>query len=91
MISAHARAGFILGDATAVDSAANAAQFILKHLFIQKRLFRSYKDNTARYNAYLDDYAFFIASLLDLYEATHDMTWIEKAMELDAIYDEQRS
>ncbi len=85
MISAHARAGLILGDSTYVDSAVNAAQFILKHLFIEKRLFRSYKDKTARHNAYLDDYAFFIAALLDLYEASHDMAWIEKAVELDTI------
>jgi uncharacterized protein YyaL (SSP411 family) len=34
---------------------------------------------------YLDDYAFLIAALLDLYEATRDIGWLEKAGELDEI------
>jgi len=95
MISAYARAGLILGDSTYIDSAINAAQFILDNLFIRKRLFRSYKDHMARHNAYLDDYAFFTASLLDLYEATYDMKWLETAMEMDAIlekhYEDKRN
>ena len=85
MISAHARAGLILGESKYIDRAVKAAQFVLKNLYIKNRLFRSYKDNTARHNAYLDDYAFLIASLLDLYEATYDTTWLEKAMALDGV------
>jgi uncharacterized protein YyaL (SSP411 family) len=85
MISAHARAGLILGESQYIDRAVKAAQFVLKHLYIKNRLFRSYKDNTAKHNAYLDDYAFLIASLLDLYEATYDTTWLEKAMALDGV------
>jgi uncharacterized protein YyaL (SSP411 family) len=37
------------------------------------------------HNAYLDDYAFFIAALLDLHEATHELQWLQKAIEMDAI------
>lgn len=85
MISAHARAGLILGESKYIDRAVKAAQFVLKHLYIKNRLFRSYKDSKARHNAYLDDYAFLIASLLDLYEATYDTTWLEKAMTLDGV------
>ncbi len=85
MISAYARAGLIMGNAMYTASACSAAQFILDNLFIRKRLFRSYKDQKARHKAYLEDYAFFIAALLDLYEASYDMKWIETAMALDAI------
>jgi len=85
MISAHAQAGLILGKSEYTDRAVEAAQFILQNLFLDNRLFRSYKDHTAKHNAYLDDYAFFIAALLDLYEATHDVKWMETAIELDAI------
>ena len=42
-----------------------------------------YKDNTAKHNAYLDDYAFFIASLLDIYEATNEIHWLEQAVKLE--------
>jgi len=85
MISAYSQAGLILGESEYIDRAVEAARFILENLFIDNRLFRSYKDNTAKHNAYLDDYAFFIAALLDLYEATHDVKWMEKAIELDEI------
>jgi uncharacterized protein YyaL (SSP411 family) len=85
MISAHARAGLILGDSQYIDRAAQAANFVLTNLFINNRLYRSYKDNQARHLAYLDDYAFFGAALLDLYEATHDIQWLAKAIELDDI------
>jgi uncharacterized protein YyaL (SSP411 family) len=42
-------------------------------------------DGQARNNAYLEDYAFLIAGVLDLYEATGDPSWLERAVELDAI------
>lgn len=85
MISAHARAGLILADARYTERAIHAAQFILNHMYIGKRLYRSYKDHMARHNAYLDDYAFFIAALLDLYEATQDIQWLKRAVELDGV------
>jgi len=85
MISAHARAGLILGESQYIERAAKAAQFVLDKLFIRNRLYRSYKDNYAKHKAYLDDYAFFIAALLDLYEASHDIRWLKKAIELDTI------
>lgn len=85
MISAHARAGLISGESNYIDRAVKAANFILEHLYIQNRLYRSYKDNQAKQIAFLDDYAFFIAALIDLYEATHDIIWLKKAIELDGI------
>lgn len=85
MISAFAKAGMVLDNPDYIDQAKNAALFILDHMYQNNRLFRSYKDQTARHNAYLDDYAFFIASLIDLYEASHQIIWLEKAMELDDV------
>jgi uncharacterized protein YyaL (SSP411 family) len=85
MISAHAQAGLILSDSTYIDHAIKAARFILEKLYLKGRLYRSYKDNNARHNAYLDDYAFFIAALLDLYEAIQDPVWLKKAIEIDRV------
>ncbi len=85
MISAHARAGLILKKPEYIERGIKAAQFILEKLYLKNRLLRSYKDGMAKHNAYLDDYAFFIAALLDLYEATHDLQWIKKAIELDRV------
>ena len=83
MISAYARAGLILGEQEYIESAVMAAEFIKKHLYEKGRLFRSYKDGMRKHNAYLDDYAFYIAALLDLYEATHDIDWLNFGIELD--------
>jgi uncharacterized protein YyaL (SSP411 family) len=85
MISAHARAGLILGESIYIDRAVKAANFISENLYIHSRLYRSYKDNQAKQMAFLNDYAFFIAALIDLYEATHDIIWLKKAIELDDI------
>ena len=85
MISAQARAGLILGAQRYTDQAVQAAEFILKNLYLEDKLYRSYKNGKARHTAYLDDYAFFIAALIDLYEATHDINWLAKAVELDKV------
>ena len=85
MISAHARAGLILGDRQYTDRAVQAAEFILKNMYLKNRLYRSYKDGKARHMAYLDDYAFLIAALIDLYETTHEINWLKQAIELDEV------
>jgi len=46
------------------------------------RLLRSFKDGQAKFNAYLEDYAFYAAGLLSLYEATFDLQWFEAARQL---------
>ncbi|MBW1892639.1 MAG: thioredoxin domain-containing protein [Deltaproteobacteria bacterium] len=85
MISAFARAGLIFGNPSYTKHAVKAARFILANLYKDGRLYRSYKDDTAKHNAYLDDYVFFITALLDLYEATNEIYWLEKAVELDKV------
>jgi hypothetical protein len=85
MISAYARAGLAFDRPEYTRRAATATQFILNNLYAGGRLFRSYKDGKARHNAYLEDYAFFIAALIDLYEADHDIRWLEKALDLDNV------
>ncbi len=47
------------------------------------RLSRSYKDGKSSNVVFLDDYAFFTAGLIDLFEADHDPFWIETAVNLE--------
>jgi uncharacterized protein YyaL (SSP411 family) len=63
-------------------AAKNAARFITNHLYKDGRLLRAYKDNVAKLNAYLDDYAYFIDALVDLYEATTEETYLHTARHL---------
>ncbi len=88
MISAHAQAALVLGDADYARRAERAAAFLLKNLRRGRRLLRSYNSGQARHNAYLDDYAFLIAALLDLYEATGNSDWLREAVELEQVLEE---
>ena len=83
MISAYARAGLILNSDRYTRRAIKAAEFIIEKLYLKSQLYRSYKDGKARHTAYLDDYAFFIAALIDLYEATQNTTWLKQAIALE--------
>jgi uncharacterized protein YyaL (SSP411 family) len=85
MISAYAQAGRVFANQEYVTRATKAADFILSRLQKNEKLYRSYKDGEARIVAFLDDYAFFIAALLDVYEATSDLKWFQEALRLDAI------
>jgi hypothetical protein len=85
MISAYAQGALALGDAEYGERAVRAAEFVLGRLRKDGRLLRSYKDGAAGHDAYLDDYAFLVAGLLDLFEATGDPRWLSEAMGLDAV------
>ena len=87
MISAFAQAGFVLQDPALTDKAAAAAEFILTRMHEDGRLQRSFRGGNARGDAVLDDYAFFIAGLLDLFEATAEARWLEAALALQADQD----
>ena len=85
MISALAHASLVLEDEAYAARAERAADFVLTYLRRDGRLLRSYADGRARQTAYLDDYVFLIAGLLDLYEATSDLRWLEEALALDRV------
>jgi uncharacterized protein len=83
MISAFAIGYQVTGDARYLDAGTRAATFILGHMVQDDgRLLHSYKDGKAQHNAYLDDYSGLINALIDLYESTFDVTWLEGAQQL---------
>jgi len=88
MITAFTRAGFILNQLEYILMATNAADFILSRLYQNKKLYRSYSGGEAKYLGYLEDYAFLIGALLDLFETTNDSCWLKQAIELDEILEE---
>ncbi len=88
MISAFARAGFALDVPEYVQRAEVAADWILDNLREGDRLLRRARGNEARFAAYLDDYAFLIAGLLDLFEATGDARRLREAIALQIVLDE---
>ncbi|MBI5472993.1 MAG: thioredoxin domain-containing protein [Ignavibacteriae bacterium] len=84
MISAFARAGQALYDSRYLEAAQRDAEFILAQLYDNstRTLRRRYRDGEAKFDAHLDDYAFVVQGLLDLYESTFDLRWLESAVQL---------
>ena len=87
MISAFARAGLLLDDPDATARARRAAEFVLTRMRSDGRLRRVFQDGRASGPAFLEDYAFLIAGLLDLYEASPDPRWLREAIALQATLD----
>ncbi|MGE0681431.1 MAG: thioredoxin domain-containing protein, partial [Candidatus Binatia bacterium] len=82
MISAFAHAAFVLHEPTYAQQARRAAEFILTQMKTEERLRRSALNGVVTGTAYLDDYAFFAAGLLDLYESTFELRWLREAISL---------
>lgn len=87
-ISAFARAAHVLNENSYSVRAARAARFVLEQLLRDGRLRRSALGVHTGGGAYLDDYAFLIAGLLDLYESTFEPDWLRHAISLQAVMDE---
>lgn len=83
MLAAFAEAARVLHrDDYRLIAERNAA-FLLRELRrADGRLYRSWRDGTARLNAYLEDYANLSEGLLALYETTFDARWFVAAREL---------
>lgn len=69
MIKGMAAAGRRLDEPAYLASAERALDFIRARLWRDGRLLAAYKDGRARFNAYLDDYAFLIDGILELLQA----------------------
>jgi uncharacterized protein YyaL (SSP411 family) len=82
MMGAFAQAALVLEDPAYAARAEKAADFVLVHLRKHGRLVRAAGD------AYLDDYAFVIAGLIDLFEATGRVRWLEEAIALDRVLEQ---
>lgn len=83
MISALAKAGFALSEQEFINRSVIAAEQLLLKVCQGNELRHSYKDNQASPFGFLDDYAFLIAALLDLFQVTQETKWLSKAIVLD--------
>ncbi len=86
MIAALAKAGAVFEEEKFVRSAETALQFILNNLQTPDGLLlHRFRDNDAAITANLDDYAFLIFALLELYEATFNAKYLLQADKLQKI------
>ena len=82
MISAFARGFQVLGEPRYLQAAERAATLILEQMQEGGRLLRVRKDGQSRITGFLDDNAFFIEALLDLYESSFEVSYLDEACRL---------
>jgi uncharacterized protein YyaL (SSP411 family) len=88
MISAMAKAAQVLQDDRYLRAAKRSAQFIKTNMYENGKLARRFRDNEAKFTASLDDYAYLIQGLVDLYETDFDEQWLGWANVLQKKQDE---
>lgn len=84
MISAFARAAQVLDEPRYLAAARAAAGFIKPRMYDASTnlLKRRYRDGHVDIDAVLEDYAFLIQGLLDLYETSFELKWLSWAVRL---------
>jgi len=84
MIAALAKGALVFDEPRYASAARRAADFILKNVRTSDgRLLHRYRGGEAALTANVDDYAFLIYGLLELYEATFEVYYLETALALN--------
>ena len=82
MISSLAKAARILNSSRYLIEAKRVTGFIIDNLLEGNDLRRRWREGDARFDGVLEDYAFFIQGLIDLYQACHDPEYLQLAVGL---------
>ena len=80
MISAFAKGFRISEKQSFLNAAEKCLSFIEQNLSENGKLLRTYKNGTSKIQAYLEDYAYLISSLLDVFEINPDKKYLERAV-----------
>ena len=89
MIAGMARAAVVFDRGEWLASAKRALGFVHGTMWKNERLLATYKDGQAHLNAYLDDYAFLLAALIELMQAEFDRETLAFAEDLADVLLEQ--
>ncbi len=81
MISAFARAGRVFGDPMWIKRAQQAAGFLQQNLVDDRgRILARYRDGESKFLGYVDDLAYGIWSMLELFDSTANPDYLEQAI-----------
>ncbi|HET7148326.1 MAG TPA: thioredoxin domain-containing protein [Candidatus Nitrosopolaris sp.] len=81
MISGFAKGFRVTNNRDYLEIAKNAIEFVESKVTRDNgRLYRTFKDGISKLNAYLDDYAFFVNALLDVFEIDSNPIYLDKAI-----------
>ncbi len=84
MIAALAKGSQVFDEPEYLDAAKRAADFILSKMQDgNMKLYHRYRHGDIAVPAFLDDYAFLIWGLIELYETTFDVTYLRTSLDLN--------
>ena len=89
MIAALAKGAQVFSESKYLEAASAAAEFILNNMVSNGKgkgngLLHRYRAGSSGISANLDDYAFFIWGLIELYETTFDPKFLDKALDFNS-------
>jgi len=79
MIAAMAMLHRVTGNKKYLQAAQNAQQFLEQNLCDGLQLYTSFRDGKHSDKAFLDDYAYYVSALIELYNSTLDSNYLDKA------------
>ncbi len=82
MITAFAKGYRVTGEVKYLDAAKNCVSFIETKLLDDAKLLRTYKNNVAKIDGYLEDYSYFANALLDVFEIEPEVKYLNLAVKL---------
>lgn len=82
MITALVKGGLVLDRQEFLVAANRTADFLMENLMVDGRLKRRFREGDVRFAASLEDYAFLVQGLLDLYGADHNLKRLRQAIQL---------
>ena len=82
MISAFAKGYRISGNETYLNAATNAAKYFSEQFSKYGFIHRTFKNDIPKLNGYLDDYAYLVNSLIDVFEITSDAYFLDMAQNI---------
>ncbi|MGZ7070733.1 MAG: thioredoxin domain-containing protein, partial [Methanobacterium sp.] len=80
MISSLAKGAYVFKEDKYLKAAINAADFILDKMLMNDGLMHRFRDGESAIEGNLDDYAFMIYGLLDLFEASFNVKYLKSAL-----------
>lgn len=87
VIAALAQAYAVSQNEKFLTAAQHAASFLSQHFKAETFLYRRWCEGETRHRGVLEDYAFFIYGLCELYQADFDETWLTTALQLQNLQD----
>ncbi len=86
MIAALARASQVLEEPSYQDAAQRSADFVLTVMRRENgRLYRRYRLGESAFPGFLEDYAFMVWGLIELYESTFEVRYLKEALNLNDV------